>query len=250
MTKQLLKLGKVPLERALSKLGIASRHQTRQWILAGRIKVDHTLRRDPDFLVIPEKAFLELDDRRITPPVKRTIVLYKPRGVVTTRSDERGRRTVFSLLGKDEQSLHAVGRLDMATSGLLLLTNDSQFSAWLTDPVNHIPRVYLATVQGRITEEKLDMLKSGVKDRGERLAAQSIILRKASGRESHLTIELTEGKNREIRRMLAVVGHEVISLKRVAFGGLTLGTLQPGQYQELSREQLRKFFQQVPMFGV
>ncbi len=245
---QVIKSGKVPLERALSKLGIASRSETRRWVLAGRIKVDRIVRRDPNFLVAPETSVLELDESRLIRPIKRIILLYKPRGAVTTRSDEKGRTTIFSLLEKKDQNLHTIGRLDMATSGLLLLTNDSRLSSWLTDPLNRIPRVYLATVKGRVSDEKLAALHKGIEDQGERLTANKIILRKASGRESHITVELLEGKNREIRRMFTAIGHEITSLKRIAFGGLTLGTLQPGQYTELSMEQLRKFFPQASMF--
>jgi len=246
MTKQRklekLKIGKVALERALSKLGIASRSQTREWILAGRIKVNKVVRRAPEFLVIPERDRLELDGKRIQQAGLKTILLYKPRGVVTTRSDEKGRPTVFSLLKGDEKYLHAVGRLDMATTGLLLLTNDTQLSNWLTDPANGVLRTYLVTVEGRVTEEKVRQLKTGFKDKGELLRVEEVSLRKASGRESYLTVVLTEGKNREIRRMFKAIGHEVTRLKRVSFGGLSLGSLPPGGHRDLSPVEIIKVF--------
>jgi pseudouridine synthase len=238
------KQGKVALERALSKLGIASRSQTREWILAGRIKVNKVVRHEPEFLVVPERDRLELDGQRIQSANFKTILLYKPRGVVTTRSDEKGRPTVFSLLKAEDQYLHAVGRLDMTTSGLLLLTNDTQLSNWLTDPANGVLRTYLVTVAGRVTEENVRQLKTGFKDKGELLRVEEVSLRKTSGRESHLTVILTEGKNREIRRMLKAIGHEVTRLKRVSFGGFSLGSLQPGDYRELSLSEIKKVFSQ------
>jgi len=248
MSIKSFKQGKVALERALSKLGVASRSQTREWILAGRIKVNKVVRRTLDFLVIPERDRLELDGERIQQAGFKIILLYKPRGVVTTRSDEKGRPTVFSFLKAEDQYLHAVGRLDMATSGLLLLTNDTQLSHWLTDPANGVLRTYLVTVEGRVTEEEVRKLESGIEDKGEMLQAQEILLRKTSNRESHLTVILTEGKNREIRRMLKAIGHEVTRLKRVSFGGLSLGSLQPGGHRDLSPAEIMKAFSGAPPF--
>jgi len=246
MSIKSFKRGKVALERALSKLGIASRSQTREWILTGRIKVNKVVRRTPEFLVIPERDRLELDGQRIQQAGFKTILLHKPRGVVTTRSDEKGRPTVFSLLKAEDRYLHAVGRLDMATSGLLLLTNDTQLSNWLTDPANGVLRTYLVTVEGRVTEENVRQLKTGLKDKGELLRVEEVSLRKTSGRESHLTVVLTEGKNREIRRMFKAIGHEVTRLKRVSLGGLTLGSLKPGEYRELSFNEIKKAFPRAP----
>jgi 23S rRNA pseudouridine2605 synthase len=140
-----------------------------------------------------------------------------------------------------------VGRLDAATSGLLLLTNDTQLAAWLTDPEHAVTRVYRVTVRGRVTHDEAQRLKEGIVDRGERLSASSVTVRKASGRETHLIVELTEGKNREIRRLCAAIGHEVTSLARIAFGGLTLGDLQPGRWREISREDVRRTF---PAFAI
>ena len=237
--------GKVPLERAISKLGIASRTQAREWILAGRIRVNGVIRRNPIFLVVPESARIELDGKPLSRSEWKTILLHKPRGIVTTHSDEKGRATVFSL--PCSAGLHAVGRLDQATSGLLILTNDTRLSSWLTDPVNGVPRIYVVTVRGEISEEKLEKLREGIEDGGERLEAAKVELRKTSRKESHLTVELTEGKNREIRRMFSSVGNEVTRLKRVAFGGLELGDLESGKSRELTREEIRKAFPKAPI---
>jgi 23S rRNA pseudouridine2605 synthase len=239
----LRKPGQVSLERALSKLGLASRGVAREWIEAGRVRVNGQIRRAPGFALNPERARIEIDGQVAQAAVKRSFMLHKPRGVITTRSDELGRPTVFSLLPEiPGLNLHAVGRLDWATSGLLILTNDTRLSARLTDPANEIPRTYLATVRGEVCEAEVTRLLTGIRSEGELLKANRAQLRKASGRESHLTLELTEGKNREIRRLFLEIGHEVIKLKRVAFGGLELGELEPGRFRELSDAELQNAF--------
>ncbi|MGH6628283.1 MAG: pseudouridine synthase [Burkholderiales bacterium] len=237
-----MKPGVVPLERALSKLGIASRTVSRQWILDGKVKVNGVLRKDPLFPVTPERARIEIEEKPVARVARRTFLLHKPRGVVTTRSDEKGRPTVFSLIPEPGLHLIAVGRLDWASSGLLLLTNDTRLAAWLTDPGSAVGRTYLITVRGKVTEANRERLRSGLMDAGERLQSEEIILRKASGKESHLTVRLTEGKNREIRRMFSALSHEVTRLKRVAYGALELGELEPGKFRELSRTELERAF--------
>lgn len=241
------KLGKVPLERAFSKLGLASRSQAKQWIIEGNVRVDGKTVKDPFFPVVPEGARITLNGREVKSSTWRTILLYKPKGVVTTRSDEKGRPTVFSLLDEGEDYLHPVGRLDMATTGLLLLTNDTRLSSWLTDPKNKVTRVYTVTVEGCVTDTDVKKILEGVRDQGELLKADKVLLRKASGKESHLTVELTEGKNREIRRIFAKIGHEVTALKRFAFGGLQLGRLVPGRWRDVPKEEFISLFRNCPL---
>lgn len=234
-----LEFGKVPLERALSKLGVASRSRTREWVLEGRLQVNGRTVRDPLYQVSPEKDKFTVDGKLMRKDEWLTIMLNKPGSVVTTASDEKGRRTVFDLLPPEFRTLHPVGRLDMASTGLLLLTNDTRLSAYLTDPANAVLRTYIVTVTGNFTAEELGKALAGVMDEGELLKPAGLTLRKASQRESHLTVELTEGKNREIRRLFKALGHEVTQLKRVAFGPLQLGELQPGQFRRLTREEVR-----------
>ena len=226
--------GKFALERALSKLGVASRSQTRTWILDGRIGLNGKTVKDPLRMISPGKDKLTLDGKPVRKQEAQTILLYKPRSVVTTRSDEHGRRTVFDLLPGELRSLHPVGRLDMASTGLLLLTNDTRLSAYLTDPANAVRRTYSVSVQGRMTEEEVGRLNRGIWHQEEFLKPLKITLRKASNKESHLIVELTEGKNREIRRIFESIGHEVISLKRITFGSLKLGDMQPGEFRHLT----------------
>ncbi len=235
------------LERALSKLGVTSRAVAREWITTGRLRVNGGVRRNPEFLVTPEKATFELDGQPIGQVEVLVVMLHKPKGIVTSRSDEKGRPTVFSLIKECDTHLSAVGRLDFATSGLLLLTNDTRLASWLTDPNNAIVRTYLVTVRGRVAEEELTILKGGIHDGNELLRVSGVVLRKASGKESHLTVELTGGKNREIRRIFKAIGHEVTKLKRVVYGGLALGPLPAGEYRVVSREELQAAFPHAPL---
>ncbi|MBF0569464.1 MAG: rRNA pseudouridine synthase [Candidatus Omnitrophica bacterium] len=231
-------LGKVPLERALSKLGLASRTQSREWILAGKLKVDGQVIKDPFFPVVPETAKFSVEGKIFERQAWQAIAFYKPRGVVTTRSDEQGRKTIYDVLPKEFHSLHAVGRLDMASTGLLILTNDTRLSDHLTDPANGIVRKYVVTVEGLLTPEKIRLAEQGIMDEGELLKPSKMDLRKASNKESHVVVELTEGKNRELRRLFRALGHRVRRLKRIAFGPLELGDLEPEKFRFLTKEEM------------
>jgi len=164
-----------------------------------------------------------------------------------TRRDPSGRRTVHELLGELPARVQAVGRLDQATSGLLLFTNDTRLADWLCDPRNAVPRRYAVTVRGMVSDESLARLERGLVDRGEELRARSARLRKRSRRESHLLLELVEGKNREVRRLCAACGHEVTRLARVAFGALELGRLQAGEHRVVDDEELAAAFPGAPL---
>jgi 23S rRNA pseudouridine2605 synthase len=229
---------RVHLNRLLSKRGILTRSQANAAILAGRVMVDGRVIRDPGRSV-DGAARIEIDAQPTGTRAWRTILFYKPRGVITTRRDPEGRRTVYDVLGDAAQGLVPVGRLDRATSGLLLLTSDTRLADRITDPRNAVPRVYVVSVRGNATPDVCTRLEEGVGQRGHRLSAERVILRKASGRESHLVVTLTEGKNREVRRLFEAVGYEVTRLKRVAFGALTLGDLAPGEWRELSEREVR-----------
>jgi 23S rRNA pseudouridine2605 synthase len=245
----------VSLNRALSKLGILSRAQATEAIRSGRVAVDGRVVRDPSLAVVPERARIDVDgvSRRKEP--WRTILFHKPTGVVTTRHDPEGRPTIYDVLGDAARGLIAVGRLDLATSGLLILTNDTQLANRLTDPRHAVPRVYIVTVRGEVTDDERARLERGIESseesgeergggvrdetRGERLRAAAVTVRKTSRRESHLTIELREGKNREVRRLCEAIGHEVTRLKRIRFGSLELGALRVGGWRELTPAEIR-----------
>lgn len=233
---------RVPLNRALSKRGILSRAQATAAITAGRVRVDGRVVRDPAAPVVPERVRIVVDGEERRRARWRTLLLHKPGGVVTTRSDPEGRRTVYDIVGESARGLAAVGRLDLATSGLLLLTSDTRLADWITDPTNAVPRVYAVTVRGRMEPSDVARLTTGVQSGRDRLRAASVALRKASGRESHLIVELREGKNREVRRLFEAIGHEVTRLKRIGLGGLELGSLEPGRWREVSPEEVRAAF--------
>jgi 23S rRNA pseudouridine2605 synthase len=232
--------GHVPLNRALSKLGIASRAEATRLVTEGRVAIDGRVVRNPEAPVVPERAQFAIDGRPATHAEWRLLLLNKPRGVVTTRRDPQGRPTVFDLVPSIEGYLVAVGRLDLATSGLLLLTTDTRLADWLTDPKNRVPRVYTVTIHDELSDEAAALLTKGIEIDGERMSADELTVRKRSRRETHLVVGLREGRNREIRRLFQTVGHEVTSLRRVAFGGLELGTLQPGQWRDVGREELER----------
>jgi 23S rRNA pseudouridine2605 synthase len=238
--------GEVSLDRALSKLGLASRADARRLILDGRVAVNGRIVRRPAALVVPERAELKVDGAAASAPfqsrgLRRVLLFHKPRGVVTTRRDPQGRRTVFDLLGDAGHGLIAVGRLDLASTGLLIFTSDTQLANRLTDPSARVPRTYVVTVRGRVTPETARRLGEGVTvaasrrgDQPERLSASRVEIRKASNRETHLIVELLEGKNRELRRLFTAAGHEPTRIHRINFGEYELGDLQPGAWRELS----------------
>jgi 23S rRNA pseudouridine2605 synthase len=227
----------------MSKLGLASRAEARRLIAEGRVRVDGRVVTRPATPVVPERVRIDIDGARQSAgkAPRRVVLLHKPRGTVTTRRDPEGRRTVFDVLGDAGRGLVAVGRLDLASTGLLILTNDTQLAHQLTDPTSGILRRYLVTVRGRVTAQTSHRLEQGLvvpsarpDSRSVTVAAARVAIRKASGRETHLIVDLTEGKNREIRRLLEAVGHQVTRLHRVSFGVYELGDLQPGQWREVT----------------
>jgi 23S rRNA pseudouridine2605 synthase len=236
----------VPLARALSKLGIMSRAQAIDRILAGDVRVSGRIVRDPGYPVVPEQARIVVGGNAVAKQAPVTVLLHKPRGVVTTRSDPQGRPTVYDLVAEVGTYISPVGRLDLASTGLLLLTNDTRLSDWLLDPANRIPRTYIVTVRGELADESVARIERGIRDGGELLRASRAEVLKRSRRETHVRVELNEGKNRELRRLFAACGHEVTRLKRVAFGGLELGGLAPGKWRIVEDHELAAAFPAAP----
>lgn len=226
--------GRVALERALSKLGVASRADARGLIARGEVTVNGRRATDPLAPVSPERDRVAVGGVGVGRRPWRAIAFHKPRGVVTTRRDPDGRPTVFDVLGEAGRGLVAVGRLDLATTGLLILTTDTQLANALTDPANAVPRRYVVTVRGEVPDEACARLERGIDD----LRAERVTIRKRSRRETHLLVELREGKNREVRRLFEGAGHEVTRLLRVSFGPVELGDLAPGGWRELTPDQL------------
>ena len=231
---------RLTVDRLLSKLGIASRGTSQEWVSAGRVRINGRVVRDPATWVLWPKDSVSIDDQPIQDSVKRFFLFHKPKGVITTHSDEQGRKTIFDVLPVDLVYMHAVGRLDQATSGLLLLTNDSALSSFLTDPAHKVMRIYLVTVRGAFTESQAAEATVGIVESGERLRCHTVKIQKSSGRESHLEVVLIQGKNREIRRLFKGLGHEVTRLRRVQYGPFKLEDLPSGAWREIPIEDVKK----------
>jgi 23S rRNA pseudouridine2605 synthase len=231
-------LRKVGLARALSKLGYCSRSQAVALIRAGRVRVNGNLRRDPESPVRIDKDRILVDDSALGTQAKIYWMMNKPRGLVTTASDEKGRETVYSLLDQSTPWLAPVGRLDKASEGLLLLTNDSEWGAQIAVPETHLEKTYHVQIAAVAGDELTAALISGVRtEDGDSLRARRASLLRAGEKNSWLEITLDEGKNRQIRRMLAARGVAVLRLIRVAIGPLQLGKLAKGAHRPLTPEE-------------
>ena len=226
------------LARALSKLGFCSRTQAFSLIRSGHVRVNQRLIRDPETPVRLGKDRIEVDGKRVDAVGKVYLMLNKPRGLVTTRSDEKGRQTIYSLLPGYSDWLAPVGRLDMASEGLLLLTNDSAWGAPIASPEGHVEKTYHVQIDAEASQELLDRLRKGIHtDHGDFLAAKRTSILRLGKKNSWLEIVLEEGKNRHIRRMLSELGIEVLRLVRVAVGAVQLGDLPKGKTRPLTDEE-------------
>jgi 23S rRNA pseudouridine2605 synthase len=231
-------LRKVGLARALSKLGYCSRSRATELIAAGRVKWNGTVRRDPETPVHIGKDRIEIDGQPLRGGSKIYIALNKPRGVLTTAADEKGRETVYGLLLADLPWLAPVGRLDKASEGLLLMTNDSEWAARITAPETHLDKTYHVQISAIADEALLQKLRSGiVATDGEFLRLKNVRMLRSGEHNSWLEIVLDEGKNRHIRRMLEELKIEVLRLVRVAIGPLALGDLPKGATRTLELEE-------------
>ncbi len=223
------------LARVLSKRGLCSRTEAARWIAHGRVSIGGRVIRDPEHPTWLHESRIRLDGRPVAAAGRVYLMLNKPRGLVTTASDERGRETVYRCLeGADLPWLAPVGRLDRASEGLLLFSNDPQWAARITDPTRGPDKTYHVQVDALPDAATLVALQQGIDCDGERLCARSATLLRAGAKHAWLEIVLDEGRNRQIRRMLAALDFGVLRLVRVAIGGLALGELPKGQWRLLS----------------
>jgi 23S rRNA pseudouridine2605 synthase len=234
----------IRLQKLLSMAGIASRRASEQLILEGRVVVNGQVVMTLGSKADPANDDIRVDGRRLRfDRRRRYIVMNKPKGYVTTRQDPEGRKTVMELLDGVREYVYPVGRLDYETDGLLLMTSDGDLAARLTHPSHEVERVYEAMVVGAPADEDLEKLRRGVFLDGRRTSPATVRRGGTSGKGTKqltkLTIGLHEGRNRQVRRMCASIGHPVRKLTRIRMGPVSLGDLRPGQWRDLTPKEVR-----------
>lgn len=225
---------RVGLARALSKMGYCSRSEAFALIREGEVAVNGKVQRDGEFPVNLESDRFAVRGETITDADRVYLMVNKPRGIVTTAADEKGRDTVYDLLPTDIPWVAPVGRLDKASEGLLLMTNDSEWGDRIAAPESHIEKTYHVQIAAQIDEIHLEKLRAGVEDGDELLRARSVTVLRTGKKNCWLEIVLDEGRNRQIRRMLQVLRIEVLRLVRIAIGPLVLGELPKGEWRALA----------------
>lgn len=229
------------LERVLSKAGVGSRVDARGWIEAGRVKVNGRVVRDPDHWVDMERDGVRFDNKPLVARDRVYLLLYKPTGYLTTYKDPQGRPTVYDLIDDVGTFLSPVGRLDLDTSGLLLMTNDNQFAERVTNPNSHVPKTYLVKASVVLTEEQLQQLRDGV-ELSDGPTRPAVVTRlRDSEKYTHFEVTLTEGRNRQVRRMVEALGAKVLKLVRVKIGRVPIGALPIGKWRLLTRAEIASF---------
>jgi 23S rRNA pseudouridine2605 synthase len=227
------------LARVLSKAGLCSRSQGEKLVREGRVSVDGDIVRDPEYPTDATKQRIAVDGEPMRPAERFYIAFNKPRGLIVSASDERGRGTVYDALAEAGLPwLGPVGRLDKASEGLLLLSNDPAWAARITAPETHLDKTYHVQVAGLPTDVDLAAMTVGVNDDGDLLRARRATLLRAGEKNAWLEVVLDEGRNRHIRRLLSVLGFDVLRLLRVSIGPLALGELPKGQWRRLSDEEV------------
>jgi 23S rRNA pseudouridine2605 synthase len=226
------------LERVLSKAGLGSRVEARSWIHAGRVKLNGKIVRNPDQWVDLQRDRVRFDDRPLEARERLYVLLYKPTGYLTTYKDPEGRPTVYDLIADVGSFLSPVGRLDLDTSGLLLMTNDNQFAERVTNPQSHVPKTYLVKASTRLTDEQLQQLRDGIDLADGPTRPAEVARVRDSAKYTHFEITLTEGRNRQVRRMVEALGARVLKLVRVRVGSIGIGTLPIGKWRLLTRAEV------------
>lgn len=227
------------LDRVLSKAGAGSRVDARGWITAGRVKVNGQVVRDPDQWIDLKRDRVRLDGKPLQARERVYLLLYKPTGYLTTYRDPKGRPTVYDLIADLGTFVSPVGRLDLDTSGLLLMTNDNQLAERVTNPESHVPKTYLVKASQRLTDEQLQRLRDGVELADGPTRPARVRRVRDSEKYTHLEITLTEGRNRQVRRMIEALDATVLKLVRVKIGPIPIGGLEIGKWRSLTPAEVR-----------
>ena len=229
------------LERVLSKAGLGSRVEARRWVHAGRVTLNGTIVRNPDQWVDMERDRLRFDGKPLVARDRVYLLLYKPTGYLTTYKDPEGRPTVYDLIADVGAFLSPVGRLDLHTSGLLLMTNDTRFAERVTNPDSHVPKTYLVKASPLLTDAQVQQLRDGVELSDGPTRAATVRRVRNSASATHIEITLTEGRNRQVRRMVDALGARVLKLVRVKIGPIVIGTLPIGKWRLLTPAEVAAF---------
>jgi 23S rRNA pseudouridine2605 synthase len=226
------------LDRVLSQAGIASRTEARSWIGAGRVAVNGRKIQSPDVWVDVKRDRVTVDGRAIAAREKVYWLLYKPKGYLTSYGDPEGRRTVYDLLPKGQDWVFPVGRLDLDTSGLLILTNDTAFGDFVTSPESKVPKTYLVKSSVRLRDEQVERLGQGV-ELSDGMTRPAVVRRvRDSAKYTFFEITITEGRNRQVRRMVEALEAKVLKLVRTAIGPVQIDGLEIGKFRELTKKEV------------
>ena len=226
------------LERVLSKAGVGSRVDARSWIHAGRVKVNGRITRNPDQWIDMKRDRVLFDGKPLVARERIYLLLYKPTGYLTTYKDPEGRPTVYDLIADAGTFLSPVGRLDLDTSGLLLMTNDNQFAERVTNPNSHVPKTYLVKASAVLTDTQLQQLRDGIELADGPTRPALVTRLRDSGKYTHFEITLTEGRNRQVRRMVEALEAKVLKLVRVRIGHIAIGRLPIGKWRLLTAAEV------------
>ncbi|MRN53428.1 pseudouridine synthase [Paenibacillus monticola] len=239
------------LQKILAQAGVASRRKCEEMILAGKVEVNGELVTTLGTKVDPAQDIIKVSGRLIRSENKIYIMFNKPKGVITSASDPKGRKVVTDYLKGINERVYPVGRLDYDTEGLLLLTNDGEFANLLTHPKHHVPKTYHATVKGVPHGSALDKLKTGIKLEDGMTAPAEVEYKDIGegNKESVISITIHEGRNRQVRRMFEAISHPVIRLKRISFGDILLQNLKRGSYRHLTKDEINHL-QQIAQAGL
>jgi pseudouridine synthase len=241
MAKQAPPPGKRPLktlERVFSKRGIGSRSEARSWISAGKVRVNGKIVRDAEYWIDLARDRITLHGKALEAAAKLYILLYKPKGYLTTRRDPEGRPTVYDLIADAGQWLSPVGRLDLDTSGLLILTNDTEFADRIMSPEFKVPKTYQVKASTLLSDEQLDRLRHGVELSDGPTSPAEVRRVRDNGKYTHFTIAITEGRNRQVRRMVEALDSKVLKLVRTSIGAVTIGDLPIGKWRKLTEDEI------------